>query len=51
MARRLQKGYSQPVAILISENPEVFKSANDAGFKVFTTLQDFDRYLTQILAE
>ena len=47
----LQKGYSQPVAILISENPEVFKSANDAGFKVFTTLQDFDRYLTQILAE
>ena len=47
----LQEGYSQPVAILIGENAEAFKAASNAGFKVFTTLQDFERYVTQILAE
>ena len=47
----LQEGYSQPVTILMGENSEVFKAASDAGFKVFTTLQDFSRYVSLIMAE
>ena len=47
----LQEGYSQPVAILIGESSEAFKVASNAGFRVFATAQDFERYVVQILAE
>ena len=48
----LQPGYSQPAALLIDEDTAIIRAASDAGFKVFTTLQGFRRYVTrEILAE
>lgn len=48
----LQIGYTQPVALLIDEYDEVRQMINDAGFRVFTTLASFQRYVERdILAE
>ena len=48
----LQTGYSQPVALLIYVDNTVLRAASDAGFKVFTSLDDFRRYVERdILAE
>ncbi len=41
----LQMGYSQPIALLIYEDDTVRRMTNDAGFKVFTSLSDFRRYV------
>ena len=48
----LQPGFSQPVALLIDEDDSTIRNASDAGFKVFTTLPGFQRYVErEILAE
>ena len=48
----LQVGYSQPVTLLIDEGSFVQKAAHDAGFRVFTTLAGFTRYVERdILAD
>ena len=48
----LQVGFSQPVALLVDEDDSVRRAAIDAGFRVFTTLEDFRRHIEQdILAE
>ena len=48
----LQIGYSRPVALLIDEDDAVRRAANGAGFRVFTSLDDFQRYVERdILAE
>lgn len=48
----IQKGLSQPVAILINEAPEVIGLANKTGFRCFTDVNDFKRYIaTEILKE
>ena len=41
----LQTGYSQPIALLIDEDDAVHHIASDAGFRVFTSLADFLRYV------
>ena len=48
----LQVGFSKPVALLIDEETSVIKAAGNAGFRVFTTEQDFRRYVErEILIE
>ena len=48
----LQTGYSQPVALLIDEDDAVLRVVSNAGFKVFTSLDDFRRYVEDdILAD
>jgi hypothetical protein len=47
----LQKGLSQPVAVLLNEGPAVYACANRLGFKYFTEVDAFKDYvLTEILA-
>lgn len=47
----LQVGYSQPVALLIDEDTELEETINQAGFKFFTSFDDFKDYvLKDILA-
>ena len=41
----LQTGYSQRVALLIDEDNATIRTASDAGFRVFTSLADFRRYV------
>lgn len=43
----LQEGFSQPVAILIDEDREVGEIANRAGFRYFTSIEPFKRYVEQ----
>jgi hypothetical protein len=48
----IQEGLTQPVAILINEAPEVISLANNAGFRCFTAVNDFKKYIaTEILKE
>ena len=48
----LQAGYSGPVAVLIDEDSLVRLAANNAGFRVFTSSDGFQRYVErEILAE
>ena len=48
----LQEGLSDPVALLIEEGPEVEEAANNAGFRFFTSLRSFKRYVNvEILAD
>jgi len=48
----LQEGLSQPVAVLINEGPEVISLANQAGFRCFTGIDEFKKYVkTEILKE
>ena len=47
----LQEGYSQPVVLIIDEDQEVEVMANQAGFRFFTTPEDFKTYVQhEILA-
>ncbi len=43
----LQEGYSQPAALLIDEDEETEKAANRAGFRYFTTPEDFREYVSR----
>ncbi|MFM9950158.1 MAG: DUF262 domain-containing protein [Saprospiraceae bacterium] len=43
----LQEGLSQPVSVLIDEGPEVIALANQKGFRYFTTVDDFKRYVEE----
>jgi hypothetical protein len=48
----LQVGFSQPVALLIDEEDAVLRTVSDEGFRVFTELTAFRRYVERnILAE
>jgi hypothetical protein len=48
----LQEEFSQPVAVLISEGPDVLERANAAGFRYFTSVEMFKQYVrTEIIAE
>ena len=47
----LQKGYSEPVALLLGEEQETLQIANDHGFRHFTDTESFKRYAeTEVLA-
>ena len=43
----LQEGYSQPVALLIDEDPETEEVINRAGYLFFTNQESFKRYVRQ----
>ena len=48
----LQRGLSSSVAVLLNEPPEVLSLASAAGFRCFTAVHDFRRYVeTEILKE
>ena len=48
----MQIGFSRPVALLIDEDDSVHSAAGDAGFRVFTSLDSFRRYVERdILAQ
>lgn len=48
----IQEELSQPVAVLLNEGPEVLALANAAGYRCFTSVKDFKRYVRkEILAE
>jgi hypothetical protein len=47
----IQEGYSQPVALLIDESPEVEELSNCNGYRYFTNLEVFKQYVQrEILA-
>jgi len=47
----IQEELSQPVAVLLNESAETLALANRAGFRCFTTSQDFPDYVEkEILA-
>ena len=41
----IQQGYSQPVVLLIDEETEVEKRVNQAGYRFFTSPEDFQTYI------
>ncbi len=43
----LQPGLSQPVALLLDEESEVEEAVNRAGYRFFTSLDSFKRYVQQ----
>ena len=48
----LQTGYTRPVALLIDEDDAVLRVVGNTDFKVFTSLDDFRRYVEEdVLAE
>ena len=48
----MQVGFSEPVALLIEEEDAVLRAVSDEGFRVFTVLATFRRYVERnILAE
>jgi len=47
----IQEGLSQPVAVLLNESPDTLATASCAGFRCFTSAEDFRHYVTaEILA-
>jgi hypothetical protein len=47
----IQEELSQPVAVLLSESNETLAIANQAGYRCFTSIEEFRRYLeSEILA-
>lgn len=47
----LQEGLSQPVAVLLNEDEQVEKRANQAGYRFFTSITEFKKYVrSEILA-
>ena len=47
----LQEGYSEPVALLLGEEQETLQIANDHGFRHFTNVDAFKRYVeSEVLA-
>jgi hypothetical protein len=48
----VQEELSQPVAVLLNESAETLALASRAGFRCFTEVEDFKRYVsTEILSE
>lgn len=48
----IQEELSHPVAILLNESAEVIAFASQAGYRCFTTIEDFKRYvMTEILVQ
>ena len=48
----IQEELSQPVAVLLNESNETIAIASQAGYRCFTSVAEFKRYvLTEILAE
>ena len=48
----LQEGLSQPVAVLLNENPATLEVANEQGFRYFTSVAAFRGYVEQdVLAQ
>lgn len=48
----IQEELSQPVAVLLNEDPATLALASQAGFRCFTVLDDFKHYVTtEILGE
>lgn len=48
----IQEALSQPVAVLLNENAETIAIASQAGYRCFTSIVEFKRYVqTEILAE
>ena len=41
----IQQGYSEPVVLLIDEEPEVENAVYQAGFRFFTSPEDFKSYI------
>jgi len=41
----LQEGFSEPVAVLINEGPEILAAANASGFRYFTDVASFQHYV------
>lgn len=41
----IQEELSEPVAVLLNEGPETISSANNAGFRFFTSVKDFKNYI------
>ena len=47
----IQEGFSEPVALLIDEGAETLKEASQAGYRCFTDMADFRKYVEhEILA-
>jgi len=48
----IQEELSQPVAVLLNESAEVIAFASQAGYRCFTTIEDFKRYvMAEILVQ
>jgi hypothetical protein len=48
----IQEELSQPVAVLLNEEAETIGIASQAGFRCFTSVADFQRYVrSEVLAE
>lgn len=48
----IQEGLSEPVAVLLNEESETIAIASQAGFRCFTAVAEFQRYvLAEILVE
>lgn len=48
----IQEELSQPVALLLNESTEIIAIASQAGYRCFTAIQDFKRYVeTEIIGE
>lgn len=48
----IQDGLSQPVALLLNESKETLSIANQGGFRCFTSVRDFKKYVnSEILNE
>lgn len=43
----LQVGLSEPVAVLLNEGPELVKIANQCGYRYFTEVERFKRYVEE----
>lgn len=41
----IQKGYSQPVALMLNEEEEIRETVNRAGFRYFTDVDSFKEYV------
>ena len=48
----VQEELSEPVAVLVNETPDVHQLANSRGFRYFTSVDAFKRYImTEILGD
>ncbi|OQY18625.1 MAG: hypothetical protein B6I36_06505 [Desulfobacteraceae bacterium 4572_35.1] len=48
----VQQGLSQPVAVLLDEGAEVYRIAGEKGFRYFTVIDDFKKYvMREVLGE
>ena len=41
----VQSGYSEPVAVLLDESPDVLQSASQNGYRIFTDTDEFKSYV------